>query len=86
MRVVTFRGVAVKRQRKTEGGILVVYYDRPPEVVSTYEWDEGTRDQYYTDDVRRCEVVRQTPMKVETNGHDRKQAKTPRQSVHARTG
>ena len=74
MRVVLFRGSAVKRQRKIgPNQILVVFYDRPPEVVSADEWETFSSNQYHTD-VRRCDVVRAPlkPVKVFNNGNDRR--------------
>lgn len=58
MRTVEFRGSAVKRQRKIgPDQILIVFYDRPPEVVSAAEWETFSQNRYHTD-VRRCDVVR----------------------------
>jgi hypothetical protein len=73
MRVVEFRGAAVKRQRKIgPNQILVVFYNSPPEVVSADEWETFSTNQYYEEDVRRCDVVRNLkPMKV-SNGNDRR--------------
>ena len=75
MRVVLFRGSAVKRQRKIgPNQILVVFYDRAPEVVSADEWETFSSDQYHEADVRRCDVVRNPvlkPVKV-FNGNDRR--------------
>lgn len=80
MRVVEFRGSAVKRQRKIGSDqILIVFYDREPEVVSVDEWETFSKNQYYENDVRRCDVVRNTnlkPMKVNNNGDDRRTAAT----------
>lgn len=74
MRVVEFRGFAVKRQRKVgPNQILVVFYNRPPEVVSADEWSTFSTNQYY-EDARRCNVVRNLkPMKV-SYGNDRRPA------------
>jgi len=74
MRVVLFRGAAVKRQRKIgPNQILVVFYDRPPEVVSADEWETFSADQYHEADVRRCDVVRAPlkPVKVVTHDNRR---------------
>lgn len=74
MRVVLFRGAAVKRQRKIgPNQILVVFYDRPPEVVSADEWETFSSNQYHTD-VRRCDVVRAPvkPVKVVFTHDDRR--------------
>ena len=75
MRVVLFRGAAVKRQRKIgPDQILVVFYDRPPEVVSADEWETFSADQYHEADVRRCDVVRAPlkPVKVVLTHDDRR--------------
>lgn len=59
MRVVTFRGAAVKRQRKiSEDKILLVFYSRPPVVVTPAEWETEKQNLYYDATVRRREVVR----------------------------
>jgi hypothetical protein len=75
MRVVEFRGFAVKRQRKIgPDQILLVFYDRPPEVVSVDEWATFSNDQYYASDVKRRDVVRNLkPMKV-ADGNNRRAA------------
>lgn len=74
MRVVSFRGHAVKRQRKIgPDQILVVFYDKPPEVISADEWEKSSQNQYF-EGVRRRDVVRNLkPMKV-SNGNDRRTA------------
>jgi len=60
MRVVEFDGAAVKRQKKIGAGkILVVFYDRPPHVVTPEEWATRAVNRYYSGDVRRRDVVRQ---------------------------
>jgi hypothetical protein len=73
MRVVEFRGYAVKRQRKIGSDqILVVFYNRPPEVVSADEWETFSTNQYFDAGVKRSDVVRNLkPMKV-SNGNDRR--------------
>ena len=59
MRVVTFQGAAVKRQRKIgENKILLVFYSRPPVVVSPEEWDADKQNIYYDATVKRRDVVR----------------------------
>lgn len=77
MRVVEFRGSAVKRQRKIgPDQILIVFYDRPPEVVSVDEWATFSNDQYYAGDVRRRDVVRNLkPVKVENVNNRRAAAR-----------
>lgn len=60
MRIVTFQGSAVKRQRKIGADkILLVFYSRPPLVVTPEEWDSGKQNLYYdTKTIKRCDVVR----------------------------
>lgn len=59
MRVVTFNGSAVKRQRKIgEGKILLVFYSRPPLVVTPEEWETGKQNVYYDATVKRRDIVR----------------------------
>jgi hypothetical protein len=59
MRVVTFRGVAVKRQRKiADDKILLVFYSRPPIVVTAAEWETEKQNMYYDASVKRSDVVR----------------------------
>lgn len=59
MRVVTFDGVAVKKQHKTKDGhIKIVFYDLPPRVVTGAEWEARSKSAFYPDDVRRSDVVR----------------------------
>jgi len=59
MRVVTFRGSAVKRQRKIgDDKILLVFYSRPPIVVTPQEWEVEKQNTYYDAGVRRRDVVR----------------------------
>lgn len=59
MRVVTFRGAAVKRQRKIgDDKILLVFYSRPPLVVSPQEWEAEKQNMYYESGVKRRDIVR----------------------------
>ena len=59
MRVVIFDGHAVKRQRKlADDKILLVFYSRPPLVVTPTEWEAGKQNKYYDASVKRSEVVR----------------------------
>lgn len=59
MRVVTFRGAAVKRQRKIgDDKILLVFYSRPPVVVTPQEWESAKQNMYYDAGVKRRDVVR----------------------------
>lgn len=59
MRVVTFDGHAVKRQKKiADDKILLVFYNRPPRVVSPAQWDAGKANKYYDGTTPRKEVVR----------------------------
>jgi hypothetical protein len=60
MRVVTFNGHAVKRQRKlSDEKILLVFYSRPPLVVTPAEWDAGKQNKYYDAGTKRSDVVRE---------------------------
>jgi len=59
MRVVVFRGAAVKRQRKIgDDKILLVFYSRPPLVVTANEWESEKQNMYYAAGVKRRDVVR----------------------------
>jgi hypothetical protein len=59
MRVVTYNGHAVKRQKKIgDEKILLVFYSRPPLVVSPAEWEAGKSNVYYDANVKRRDVVR----------------------------
>lgn len=59
MRIVTYRGAAVKKQNKLKNGdIRVVFYDSPPAVVTLAEWQANSKSEFYSDDVRRSDVVR----------------------------
>lgn len=59
MRVVTYKGAAVKRQRKIgEQKILLIFYNQPPLVVTPEEWEEFRGNLYYDANVRRKDVVR----------------------------
>jgi hypothetical protein len=59
MRVVTFRGSAVKRQRKIgDDKILLVFYSKPPLVVTSTEWEAGKSNLYYDANVKRKDIVR----------------------------
>lgn len=59
MRVVMFRGSAVKRQRKIgDDKILLVFYSRPPVVVTPQEWEAEKQNMYYDAGVRRRDIVR----------------------------
>lgn len=59
MRVVTFRGSAVKRQRKiSDDKILLVFYSRPPLVVTPEEWEAGKTNMFYDASVKRRDVVK----------------------------
>lgn len=60
MRVVTFQGCAVKRQRKiADNKILLVFYSRPPQVVSAAEWEAGKSNLYYdSTNTKRRDIVR----------------------------
>ena len=59
MRVITFEGHAVKRQRKlSDEKILLVFYNRPAMVVTPAEWEAGKKNLYYDNTVKRCDIVR----------------------------
>jgi hypothetical protein len=59
MRVVTYNGHAVKRQKKIgDEKILLVFYSRPPLVVTPTEWEAGKSNIYYDANVKRRDVVR----------------------------
>lgn len=59
MRVVTYSGAAVKKQHKLKSGdIRVVFYDKPPTVVTLADWQANSKSEFYSDDVRRSDVVR----------------------------
>lgn len=59
MRVITFRGWPVKRQRKIdENKILVRFYEHPPTTVTVAEWEEGRQEQLFPSGVKRSRVVR----------------------------
>lgn len=59
MRVVMFRGSAVKRQRKIgDEKILLVFYSRPPLVITPQEWEAEKQNMYYDAGVRRRDIVR----------------------------
>jgi hypothetical protein len=60
VRVVTFHGHAVKRQRKVaDNNILLVFYSRPPQVVTAEEWEAGKSNLYYdSTTAKRRDIVR----------------------------
>lgn len=59
MRVVKFRGYAVKRQRKIgDDKILLMFYSRAPLVVTPQEWEAEKQNNYYDAGVRRRDIVR----------------------------
>lgn len=59
MRIVMFRGAAVKRQRKIDDNkILLVFYSRPPLVVTPDEWEAERISKFFAGDVRRRDIVR----------------------------
>ena len=59
MRIVTFQGAAVKRQRKiSDDKILLVFYSQPPMVVTPAEWEAGKQNLYYDSTVKRRDIVR----------------------------
>lgn len=59
MRVVTFNGWPVKRQKKiAENKILLRFYERPPITVTSEEWEADRRDHFFSDSVQRSQIVR----------------------------
>lgn len=59
MRVVMFRGAAVKRQQKIgDNKILVVFYNRPAVVVSTKDWENEKTNKYTDGAVPRRQLVK----------------------------
>lgn len=59
MRVVMFRGKAVRRQQKMgDDKILVTFYNHPSVIVSPVEWDKGKANKYTDGTVPRKMVVR----------------------------
>lgn len=59
MRVVTFRGAAVKRQRKIgDDKILLFFYSRPQLMVTPREWEAEKQNMYYDAGAKRRDVVR----------------------------
>jgi hypothetical protein len=65
MRIVEYNGVPVKRQKRinkwgSPHEIRVVFYDRPPIVVTPEEWEANAKNKYFDNpSIRRCNVVRQ---------------------------
>lgn len=60
MRIVTYNGLPVKRQKKIgHNEIKVVFYDdNPPIVVTVREWQKNSQNKYFDDPkARRCEIV-----------------------------
>lgn len=59
MRVVMFRGKAVRRQQKIgDDKILVVFYNQPACVVSVREWETEKVNKFTDGALPRREVVR----------------------------
>jgi hypothetical protein len=59
MRVVMFRGRAVRRQQKIgDNKILVAFYNHPSVVVTAAEWENGKENKYTDGTVPRKMVVR----------------------------
>ncbi|NDD53131.1 hypothetical protein EBZ39_04490 [bacterium] len=65
MRIVEYRGVPVKRQKRifdhdgVDLGIRITFYDgRAPIVVSTDDWQKNSKNRYFGPEAKRCEVVR----------------------------
>lgn len=58
MRVVTFRGFAVKRQKKVGNNILLTFFSQPPMLVTPVEWENDKKNLYYSAELKRREIVR----------------------------
>jgi len=60
VRVITFQGHAVKRQKKVgDDKILLTFYNRPPQCVTAAEWEAGRQHLFYDSSVaKRSAVVR----------------------------
>lgn len=59
MRVVMFRGHAVKRQQKIgDDKILVVFYNRPAVVVSVTDWENEKTNKFTDGTVPRKQLVK----------------------------
>ena len=59
MRVVMFRGAAVKRQQKIgDDKILVVFYNRPAVVISAKDWENEKANKYTDGSVPRKQLVK----------------------------
>ena len=70
MRVVTYKGWPVKRQKKVgENKILVRFYEQPPITVTSEEWEKNRKDQYFSDCVQRSQIVR-AKITGENHEHD----------------
>ena len=59
MRVVMFRGSAVKRQQRIgDDKILVVFYNKPSMVVTVREWESEKTNRYTDGTVPRRQLVK----------------------------
>lgn len=59
MRVVMFRGSAVKRQQRIgDDKILVVFYNKPSIVVTVIEWESEKTNRYTDGTVPRRQLVK----------------------------
>lgn len=58
MRVVTFQGHAVKRQKKVGSNILLTFYNYPPMLVTPAVWEADKKNLYYSAELKRRELVR----------------------------
>ncbi len=60
MRIVTFEGRPVKKQRRTKDGLIrVSFYDGTTEFVTLDEWLRKAADRFHGDGERRSEVARE---------------------------
>jgi predicted HicB family RNase H-like nuclease len=59
VRVITFNGHAVKRQKKIgDNKILVFFFNRTQQIVTPQEWEAGKQNLYYDSTVKRRDIVR----------------------------
>ena len=59
MRIVKFRGKAVKKQRALgDGNILVYPYDEKPFAVTVREWVLFSENEFHNNDTRRIDAVK----------------------------
>lgn len=59
MRIVKYKGQAVKKQKALGNGTILVYpYDAKPFAVTVREWRLFSENEFHTTDTRRSAVVR----------------------------